>query len=132
VLAALAALVALAAAAGCGGSTGPTGGASGTAVGPSSAASAGRVTIENFAFVPQTLTVTPGTTVMWTNNDSAPHNVVATDSIASDATTTSQFRSATLVQGDSFSFTFEKAGTYYYECSLHAGQDTMHGTIIVR
>src|SRR5437764_12123039 len=35
------------------------------------------VTIQNFAFSPQTLTVAPGTTVIWTNKDSVNHTVTS-------------------------------------------------------
>ena len=35
------------------------------------------VTIQNHAFSPQTITVAPGTTVSWTNRDSAHHTVTS-------------------------------------------------------
>ena len=77
------------------------------------------VTIANFAFSPDTLTVKVGTTVKWTNQDSATHNVTAEDN---------SFKSGDLNQGDSFSFTFTTAGTYAYRCGFHA---SMKATITV-
>ncbi|CAN5527011.1 hypothetical protein BH09CHL1_BH09CHL1_30390 [soil metagenome] len=68
-------------------------------------------TIEGFAFLPGELEVAAGTTVTWTNNDSAPHTVTATDG---------SFQSGTLEQGDTFSFTFETAGEFSYFCEFHA------------
>lgn len=78
---------------------------------------AGSVTIENFAFNPGTLTVKEGATVVWTNQDSAPHK------IKSDT-----FNSAVMNRGESFQFTFSKAGEYNYFCSIHP---SMKGKIIV-
>jgi predicted lipoprotein with Yx(FWY)xxD motif/plastocyanin len=70
------------------------------------------VSISNFAFNPSPLTVKVGSTVTWTNNDSASHNVTADDG---------SFKSDTLAKGATFSFTFTKAGTYQYYCSFHGG-----------
>jgi len=70
------------------------------------------VSISNFAFDPSPLTVKVGSTVTWTNNDNASHNVVADDG---------SFKSDTLAKGATFSFTFTKAGTYQYYCSFHGG-----------
>jgi plastocyanin len=78
-----------------------------------------KVQIANFAFNPSTLTVKVGTTVTWTNADSAPHTVTANDG---------SFASGDLNQGDSFSFTFTTAGTYAYHCGVHPG---MKATITV-
>ena len=77
------------------------------------------VSIANFAFSPDKLTVKVGTTVKWTNQDSATHNVTAEDN---------SFKSGDLNQGDSFSFTFTTAGTYAYRCGFHA---SMKATITV-
>jgi len=89
------------------------------------------VTIQNFAFTPQTLTVRPGTTVTWTNKDSVPHTVTGTDGLGTTAGKTGMFDSGNLNQGQTFSFTFGKAGTYYYECTIHASSASMHGKIVV-
>jgi plastocyanin len=80
------------------------------------------VNIANFAFTPNPLTITVGTTVTWTNNDSTVHNVASTAGPAS-------FTSGTLGTGSAFSFQFTLAGTYEYHCSIHP---TMTGTITVQ
>jgi plastocyanin len=100
------------------------------ATGGTAAASA--VAIQNFAFSPKTLTVAPGTTVTWTNNDSTVHNVTSTASISLNSATTSTFASSNLNQGQTFSFTFTKKGVYFYECSIHKALATMHGEVIVK
>jgi plastocyanin len=69
-------------------------------------------TIEGFAFDPGNLEVAAGTTVTWTNNDSAAHTVTADDG---------SFQSGRLEQGDTFSYTFETAGTFSYHCEYHSG-----------
>jgi plastocyanin len=77
------------------------------------------VKIDNFTFGPQRVTVKPGTTVTWINQDDIPHTFVST-SLA--------FRSKVLDTDDKFSFTFTTAGTFEYFCSLHPH---MTGTIVV-
>ncbi len=78
------------------------------------------VTIQNFAFSPKTVTVAPGTTVMWTNKDSAAHTVT------SDSGST--LASGDLSQGKSYAHTFTKAGTYAYHCAIHP---YMKATVVV-
>ena len=68
------------------------------------------VKIDNFSFGPATLTVPVGATVTWTNRDDIPHTVASTDSV---------FKSKVLDTDEKFSFTFSKAGTYPYFCSIH-------------
>jgi plastocyanin len=115
--------------AGCGSSA--TGANPQTSTPAASAAAGTSVTIQNFAFTPQTLTVKPGTTVTWTNKDGAPHTVTATDGIATNAKTTGLFDSGQIGQGGTFSFTFAKSGTYFYECTIHFSMPSMHAKIIV-
>jgi plastocyanin len=90
---------------------------SGAAVASPVAADA--ITIRNFAFGPQVVTVTQGATVHWTNHDSEAHTVT------SDA---GAFNSPVLQPGASFSFTFSKPGTYSYHCSIHP---FMTGKVVV-
>lgn len=75
------------------------------------------VSIENFSFSPATLTISAGTTVVWTNNDTAGHN------IKSDS-----FNSPMLSKGQTFEFKFDNKGTYEYSCGVHP---SMKGEIIV-
>jgi plastocyanin len=95
-------------------------------------ANSSNVSIQNLAFTPKTLTVSPGTTVTWTNNDSTPHNVVSSVSISLNSATTSTFASTTMSQGQTFSFTFTKKGVYFYECTIHKALPAMHGEVIVK
>jgi plastocyanin len=78
------------------------------------------VKIDNFSFGPGTLTVPVGTTVTWTNRDDIPHTVVSTDGV---------FKSKVLDTDEKFTFTFSKAGTYPYFCSIHP---KMTGKVIVQ
>lgn len=87
---------------------------------PALAADAATVVLaRDFMFTPAAITVKAGSTVTWTNRDDEPHTVV------SDA---GLFRSGALDTDDSFSYRFDKAGTYHYSCSIHP---RMVGTIVV-
>ena len=90
------------------------------------------ISIQDFSFTPSTTTVAAGTTVTWTNKTPMVHDVTSTDGPDVGAATTSTFASATLAQGDTFSFTFAQPGTYYYECTIHASSAAMHGVVIVK
>jgi plastocyanin len=78
------------------------------------------VSIDNFSFAPQTLTVKAGTTVTWTNRDDIPHGIGSANNAFK--------RSAALDTDDSFSFTFTAPGTYQYFCYIHPH---MVGSIVV-
>ena len=103
-----------------------------TSPGGTSGGGSASVTIQNFAFTPPTLTVSPNTTVTWTNKDSVPHDVTSTDGPSLSANTTNTFASGTMNTGQTFTFTFSKAGTYFYECSIHAGEASMHAKVVVK
>jgi plastocyanin len=85
----------------------------------SSAANA-EVKIDNFSFGPQTVTVAVGATVTWINHDDIPHTVVSTDGL---------FNSKVRDTDEKFSYTFAKAGTYPYYCSVHP---KMTGKVVVQ
>ena len=74
------------------------------------------INIQNFAFNPGTLTVKKGTAVTWINNDSATHQIKS-----------ATFNSGQLGKGQSFSFTFDTAGSFDYSCAIHP---SMTGKII--
>jgi len=78
------------------------------------------VKIDNFSFGPQTITVPVGATVTWTNRDDIPHTVVSTDGV---------FKSKVRDTDEKFSYTFTKAGTYSYFCSIHP---KMTGKVVVQ
>src|SRR6266852_4336200 len=84
------------------------------------AAEANTIVLKDFHFSPMSLSVPAGATVVWKNLDGEPHTVV------SDA---GLFRSGGLDQNDSFTFTFDRPGTYRFICSIHP---SMMGTIIVK
>ena len=77
------------------------------------------VSIDNFAFVPATLTVPVGSTVTWTNHDEEPHTVAASDG---------SFHSPGMGSQASYSHTFPTAGRFDYVCSIHP---FMHATVVV-
>jgi len=78
------------------------------------------VKIAGFSFDPSTITIKVGTTVKWINLDSAAHTVAADDN---------SWTSVRLKQGDTYTHTFDQAGTYPYHCGLHS---SMQATIIVQ
>lgn len=78
------------------------------------------VKIDNFSFGPNALTIPAGTTVTWTNRDDIPHTVVSNDGV---------FKSKVLDSDEKFSYTFAKAGTYPYFCSVHP---KMTGKVVVQ
>jgi plastocyanin len=85
-----------------------------------SSAGATEVKIDNFVFGPQTVTVPVGSTVTWTNKDDIPHTTVSTEGV---------FKSKVMDTDEKFSYTFTKAGTYSYFCSVHP---KMTGKVVVQ
>ena len=78
------------------------------------------VSMDHNTFIPGEITVVPGTTVTWVNNEAMPHNV---------ADLNKGFRSKILAKDDKFSFTFTTAGEYDYLCLIHPN---MKGKVIVK
>jgi plastocyanin len=83
-----------------------------------------KVVMRNIAFLPQEITVKPGTTITWTNEDNFEHTVTS----GTRGNPTGLFDEK-VPAGGSFSFTFEKPGPFEYYCRIHNG---MHGTVIVQ
>ncbi len=77
------------------------------------------INISGMAFSPNSITISVGDNVTWTNQDGSSHTVTGDNS---------EFDSGTLDNGQMFSFTFTTAGTYTYHCAFHSG---MTATIIV-
>ena len=71
-----------------------------------------QVKIDNFSFAPATLTVPPGATVTWVNQDDVPHNIVSSEG-------------KTLKSP----YTFSQPGTYPYFCGIHP---RMTGKVVVQ
>ncbi len=63
-----------------------------------------------------------GTKVTWINNDSTDHTVTSLGGAPAS------FDSGHLSNGQKFSFTFTKPGTYKYRCDIH---NSMMGTVEV-
>jgi len=76
------------------------------------------VRIHNSAFYPDSITISLGDTVKWTNLDSTPHTVIGTD-----------FSSGNISNEASYEYTFIKAGTYNYYCSI---DPSMKSVVIVK
>jgi plastocyanin len=94
-------------------------GAEGSPAAGDAATTGTAVEIKDFTYIPPSLEVAAGTTVTWTNSDSAPHTATQDGG---------GFQSNRLDQGASYSFTFDSAGTFEYHCEYHPN---MHGTVIV-
>ena len=80
----------------------------------------GIVSIGDFLFGPQKVTVKAGTTINWINTDDSPHQVTVQAQ--------SELRSPVLLKGHSTQIGFNDVGTYDYICGLHPA---MKGTIEV-
>ena len=78
------------------------------------------VRVDNFTFAPDTLTVPVNSTVTWVNKDDIPHVIASSDGA---------FKSKALDTDQKYSYTFTKAGTYPYYCSIHP---KMIGKVVVR
>ena len=94
------------------------GAAASPAATPAAEATTVKVAIKDFSFGAP-LTITIGTTVEWTNEDSMAHTVTASNGA---------FDSGNLDQGAKYSFTFTQEGTYSYACQYHSN---MKGQIVV-
>jgi plastocyanin len=81
----------------------------------------GASTRSSSAYAPNPLTITSGTTVTWTNDDSLAHT--------SSSDTPGVFDSGTIAAGGKFSFMFQTRGTVNYHCNIHPG---MIGSIVVQ
>jgi plastocyanin len=77
------------------------------------------IVVRSFMFSPTNLKVKAGTKITWTNKDEEPHTVASDEGV---------FRSAALDTDESFSYKFDKPGTYHYTCTIHP---RMIGTITV-
>ena len=67
------------------------------------------IVIDGLKYVPETLTVKRGDTVVWINKDPFPHTVTAKGG----------FDSHEIAAGRSWKWTPRKAGDYAYICALH-------------
>ncbi len=79
-----------------------------------------RVVIRNLAYQIPNIQVSPGTTVVWINEDAVPHTVTSEQGV---------FGSELMNQGQTYTRTFDQAGTFPYYCTPHP---FMKGTVVVR
>jgi plastocyanin len=80
------------------------------------------VEIRNFAFQPATITVHPGDTVEWKNEDNVPHTATAD-------TPKPGFDSGAIQPGGTWRYDAREKGTYDYICTFHP---YMKGELIVQ
>ena len=80
-----------------------------------------RVAMKDFEFVPENVEVERGQTITWVNEDTVQHDAVAAEG---DGPESELFN-----QGETYSWTAEKAGKIPYVCTVHPG---MEGTITVK
>jgi plastocyanin len=85
----------------------------------SQAAATATVQIADNSFTPGTLTIARGGTVTWNWGGSNPHGVAGGD-----------FKSDVKTGSGTFSFKFDRAGTFDYQCSVHGA--AMPGKIVVQ
>jgi plastocyanin len=91
-------------------------------IGGSARADTTQATIVNYAFSPNPITISTGSTITWTNETSATTHTVTSD--------TGTFDSGGIApSGGTFSHQFDQAGTFTYHCNIHP---FMMGTIIVQ
>lgn len=75
------------------------------------------ITIKDFAFSPDTLTIKVGETATWVNEDGVVHSIKSAD-----------FTSPNIKNGETFKFQYIKAGTFEYTCGIHP---YMKGKVVV-
>ena len=81
-------------------------------VAANAAPAARAIDIRQFAFVPNDITVEPGTRVVWTNRDETPHTVTS-------RAAPRVFASPGLDTDDRFERVFDDEGDFAYLCTVH-------------
>lgn len=76
----------------------------------------------SYRFAPTDIAVTAGATVTWTNHDHFTHSVQFLDGGL-------PAEPLTMAPGTSVTFTFDRAGTFHYQCHLHPRD--MTGSVVV-
>ena len=75
--------------------------------------------VKSYRFDPKVIEIEAGDKVTWTNEDNFTHTVEVDGQ-----------EDHKVEQGESFSITFDKPGTYHYVCTLHSKD--MDGEVIVK
>ena len=87
------------------------------------------VVMRNIAFNPATITVRVGQTVVWRNDDSAPHTTTSGTCPGGACSPMPGWDSGTLDPGQSFSHVFSTSGTFPYYSRIHGAM--MQGMVVV-
>jgi plastocyanin len=111
------------------GGGGGGGGGAATTEEPSDTGGGGGVQVgmQNVQFEPKDITVKPGETITFTNDESIPHDVHKQSGPGGDF---SSGPDGGMQQGDTFELTLDEPGTYDFVCHVHA--PGMAGTITVK
>ena len=73
------------------------------------------VNIAKMKYEQPEVTIKPGQTVTWINTEAMPHNVAFKAGVVGDA----KMDGAMMKKDQSYSITFNEAGTYDYHCTPH-------------
>ncbi len=88
-----------------------------------------QVKIDGVAFEPSILQVRAGDSVTWSNNYKQPHMISTFKKVKGASVQDGVLESSMLKTGESFSYRFDKAGTYEYFCPIHV---FMLGKVVVK
>ena len=80
----------------------------------------GAASLGSRAYVANPVTIAPGGTVRWTNDDTIAHTTTSNSAV---------WNSGNVSPGAHFDVTFPAAGTFPYHCAIHPG---MIGTVVVQ
>ncbi len=117
---------------GCGGSKGGYPTAGGTTTTTTGGPGAANVSIVEYSFTPDTVTIKVGASVTWTNNGTVAHTATADGGAFDSGQLSSPTGGGAYGGGSSggtYTNTFGTAGTYTYHCANHP--TTMKGTVVV-
>jgi len=117
-------VICLGALGGCTSDSGPASSSSGSSSPAVAAGPARSIEISTFSFQPDSLTVSAGTTVTWTNHDDIRHTVTS----GTPDKPGTPLNGTLDGKGTTFSYKFDAAGEYPYFCDVHHG---MTGKVIV-
>jgi plastocyanin len=77
---------------------------------PGASAASHDVSISNFAFSPNSITIAPGDTVTWTNSDGTTHTVTGSNE---------SWGSGNMANGQTYTHQFNETGDFTYHCAIH-------------
>ncbi|HET6225904.1 MAG TPA: cupredoxin domain-containing protein [Bacteroidia bacterium] len=79
--------------------------------------------LEYKTFNPTQKSIAKGTTITFINKDNADHTATSTKGT---------FDSGRIRSGESFSYTFNDAGIFYFYCNYHSNSSAEQGAILVQ